>query len=463
MHRQRALRLVPTLLLAGILPACGARHQVQSSRFRAARNGWRFISLPFRPINVTSVADTLWVCGADEMIAKSEDAGQTWQVKHEKVDGEVLLHVGFVGEKTGYAAGTNGLLLWTKDDGETWTSSKADSETILDISFTDGIHGIRHTRSAVEMTSDGGATWTPIAALRSNEGLAKFKIIWAVAALDANHYAILLKEGPYSDQLFFVTGDGGKNWKAVYLPSVGLRSLVVHNGEYWAFGHEVIEKDRQGGGYGVPLALRSPDGVNWKHAVRSPNEYSDCNAQGCILWDGAIVDLYHEKPLFWKLPADGSLTPKWAAARGSVCSVGSALKCAIARPSGALPRRPEMDRPINLSINSAVPVPGCLICRLDSFPVSEELLGRGILYVNFIVHKDGTVGDVRVMRAPAKEIEAAVANAVGVWVFQPPRQNGAPVEMKRSMELSVMCFAFPSNEAGTCTLQIVQMPAGSQI
>jgi photosystem II stability/assembly factor-like uncharacterized protein len=458
----RALRFVAIFLLAGILSACSARHQIQSSRFRGARGGWQPVSLPFRPIDVTSAANTLWVCGVDEMIAKSEDGGQTWQLKHENADGEVLLHITFVGEKIGYAAGTSGLLLWTKDDGETWTSGKAGSETILDISFADDMHGIRHTRSAVEMTSDGGATWTPISALKSNEELAKFKIIWAVAALDANRSAILLKEAPYSDQIFFVTGDGGKNWRTVYIPSVGLRSLVIHHGEYWAFGHEVIEKDQPGGAYGVPLALHSTDGVNWQHGMRSSNEYSDCNAQGCILWDAAIVDLYHEKPLFWALPADGSLTPKWAAARGTVCSVGSVLKCAGAKPSGAPPRRPEMSRPITIAINSQAPLPGCLICRLDSFPISKKLLGRGILYVNFIVCKDGTVGDVRVMRAP-KEIETAVVNAVGAWVFQPPRQNGIPVEIKRNLELSMMCFAFPSNEEGTCTLQIVQVPAGSQI
>jgi hypothetical protein len=396
------------------------------------------------------------------MIARSQDGGQTWQLKHQNPDGEVLLHIGFVGEKIGYAAGTSGLLLWTKDNGETWTSRKTGSETILNISFADETHGIRHTRSAVEMTSDGGATWTPISAFKSNEELAKFKIIWAVAALDDHHSAILLKEAPYSDQIFFVTGDGGKNWRTVYLPSIGLRSLVVHNGEYWAFGHEVIEKDEPGGGYGVPLALHSADGVNWQHGTRSPNEYSDCNAQGCILWDGAIVDLFHERPLFWKLPADGSLTPKWAAAGETVCSVGSELKCAGAKPSSAPPRRHELDRPVNLSFNSQASVPGCLICRLDSFPVSKEF-GRGILYVNFIVRKDGTVGDVRVMLAPAKEIETAIAGAIGSWIFQPPRRNGSPVEQKRNLELSVMCFAFPSNDKGTCTLQIIKLPAGSQI
>ena len=90
------------------------------------------------------------------MIARSSDGGQTWQLKHQIADGEVLLGVPFIDEKTAYASGTNGLILWTKDGGETWTSTKAGTETIVDISFGDDKHGIRHFRSVVEITSDAG-------------------------------------------------------------------------------------------------------------------------------------------------------------------------------------------------------------------------------------------------------------------------------------------------------------------
>jgi len=420
--------------------------------FAVPSEGWRPVSMPFRVVNITSVADTLWVCGADEMIAKSEDGGQVWQVKHQRADGEVLLRVGFVTDKIGYGAGTNGLVLWTKDGGETWSSRNAGPETILDISFADDKHGIRHTRSAVELTDDGGVTWTPISALQSNQELEKFKIVFAVAALDSNHAVILLKEGPYSDQIFFITVDGGKTWKTTYIPNVGIRSLVVHNAEYWAFGLEVIEKDKPGGGYSVPLALHSMDGVNWLHGVRAPNEYSHCNAQGCILWDGAIVELYQEKPLFSALPADGSLTPVWAAAKGRVCSIGSVLKCASARPSNAPPPRPEMNRPVSQSLESPAPAPGCLVCRLDSFPVRKDLVGRGLLDVDFLVRKDGTVGDVKVQHASAKELESSVARVVEAWIFEPPRQGDAPVEKRQNIKLGLVCFAFPTNEEATCSL-----------
>lgn len=40
-------------------------------------------------------------------------AAKTWQMKHKKVDGEVLLTLGLLGEKTVYASGTNGAMVWS--------------------------------------------------------------------------------------------------------------------------------------------------------------------------------------------------------------------------------------------------------------------------------------------------------------------------------------------------------------
>ncbi len=472
MFRSPTFRTATILILVAILPACGLRHQTQGPRVAMASQGWRPVPLPFRPIYVTSIADTLWVCGTNEMLAKSGDGGQTWQVKHQKADGEVLLRVHFVGEKTAYAAGTNGLILRTKDGGETWTSQNSGSETILDISFGDDRHGIRHTRSAIEITDDGGVNWIPIATPTSNDELKRFKIAFAVTALDSSHAAILLKEGSYGDQVFLITADGGKTWSTTYIPNVGIRSLVVHNGQYWAFGHEVIEKDKPGGGYGVALAIHSVDGMNWLHGARAPNEFSDCNAQGCILWDGAIVQLYDEKPRFSALPPDGSLTRVWATAQGSVCSVGPALKCASAKPSDAPPPRPEMNRPIGFGpgINGWNPPSGCLICAFDRFRLPQNLLGevtvtvnpgsharaihvpgiQSVVDVDFLVLKDGTVGQVQVRHAPAREIESAISENIRGWVFDPPRQNGTPAERNQNMKVRVSCLAFGSNKEASC-------------
>lgn len=49
--------------------------------------------------------------GADEMIAKSDDGGKSWQVKHQKADGELLLTIVFPTGLYGFASGSNGVFL----------------------------------------------------------------------------------------------------------------------------------------------------------------------------------------------------------------------------------------------------------------------------------------------------------------------------------------------------------------
>ena len=156
MRSFRSFWPIAGLAICGFLFAGGVSDHACTPQIVFADEGWRSVVLPARPLYITSNADTFWVCGTDEMIARSSDGGQTWQLKHQIADGEVLLGVPFIDEKTAYASGTNGLILWTKDGGETWTSTKAGTETIVDISFGDDKHGIRHFRSVVEITSDAG-------------------------------------------------------------------------------------------------------------------------------------------------------------------------------------------------------------------------------------------------------------------------------------------------------------------
>src|ERR1700722_10072987 len=43
---------------------------------------WTTVSLPSRPMNITENNGAFWVCGANELVASSEDGGKTWDVKH---------------------------------------------------------------------------------------------------------------------------------------------------------------------------------------------------------------------------------------------------------------------------------------------------------------------------------------------------------------------------------------------
>jgi hypothetical protein len=420
--------------------------------------GWRSVDLPFRPMDVIAVADSLWVSGADEMIAVSRDGGNQWSVKHQKVDGDILLRLVFVNPMVGYAAGTNGTFLSSRDGGETWTSVPGSRETILDISFSDERHGIRRGRSSVETTEDAGLHWTEASALRNDPAIRPFTNILSVALLDANRSAIALHQ-TQGENIFVITRDGGKNWKSIHLDNTFAGTLFTHKGEYWAFGIEYVEREK-GGGYSVPVAIHSADGEQWTHGVRAPAEFNSCASQGCILYDGAIADLYNEQPIFLSVPADGSLQPSWALAKDTVCSVGVILKCAQSAVVSKVPQRPPVEnRPHSAGVGiplayetSLTPVSSCLRCQLGSFPVSKDVKGMAVVEAQFIIKKDGTVREVRVKNAPLKEIESGTQAIVREWFFEPARSAGGPSETMERIRLNVTCFAFPDNDLGTCTV-----------
>ena|SRR6266566_265082 len=81
-----------------LLSSCAAENPISTA------NNWKAIPTAFRPVNVAAQGRTIWVCGADEMILTSRDGGATWETKHQNHDGEVLLNISFVDEKTGCAA-----------------------------------------------------------------------------------------------------------------------------------------------------------------------------------------------------------------------------------------------------------------------------------------------------------------------------------------------------------------------
>jgi len=117
---------------------------------------WNSHDFSFRVLNITNIGQQLWVCGTDETIAVSSDNGAHWQVKHQTVDGALLLNIDFADSKFGYAAGTAGLIVTTVDGGETWMAHSGTSETILQASFADLQHGLVRTPTSLLFTVDGG-------------------------------------------------------------------------------------------------------------------------------------------------------------------------------------------------------------------------------------------------------------------------------------------------------------------
>jgi len=146
------------------------------------------VPLSFRPIQIVSANGALWIAGTDESIATSQDGGVTWDMKHNNKGGEILVDLGWLNAKTGYAAGTRGLFLWTADGGKSWTPRAGAVGTTLQVSFGDELHGLRKTDTAADLTTDGGAHWAGIPALTAYRPIGGNQTILDVVALDSQPY-----------------------------------------------------------------------------------------------------------------------------------------------------------------------------------------------------------------------------------------------------------------------------------
>jgi hypothetical protein len=411
---------------------------------------WRVVELPSRALNIVEENGTLWVCGADELIAASADGGKTWTAKHSSQNGGLLLMVGFANEQFGYAAGTGGHILITRDGGNTWSPTKVPSDVVYEAAFSDEKHGIIHASRNIYTTSDGGATWVPVQIDLSAEDLKGFSNALAVVAPSANHMAVVLSEGNSSAYAykFFLTEDGGTNWTVLDIPSTGLLRLVSHGGEYWFAGMEVIEKDKPGGGYGVPLVMHSADGAKWTHLPRwSKHEFSECTLQGCLYWDGAGVQLQPTSPLsFWTFAPEKVVTAKWAVAKDTICTVGTDLKCAAATTTQTMPAYLDTSSPIAPPISApplnASPSQGiqCLYCDFERIMVTPDFQGSVDVQLKLHIGQNGLVERAEIVRATNSGVGERIAASARSWIFLPFEKDGVVRPADTEVKLRVQAI-----------------------
>jgi len=428
-------RVVATLVLAIMLPAL------------TSATDWYHVDLVARPLDITENQGVLWVCGADELISKSTDGGKTWITQHKQKDGGILLQIVFLSPKFGYATGLGGTLLLTGDSGDTWSRIPAPDPVIYAASFSDDKHGLVHTPHNIFATSDGGQSWKPIKIEQDPDDDKPFNYVLSLHALDAQRMLIVMSEGNSSvyHSKYLITGDGGLHWKWLDISSTGSISITPHAGEYWLSGHEVIEKDKPGGGYGVPLVMHSPDGENWTHLPRwSQKEFSTCNSQGCLYWNGAGVKIPPSDPLtFWTFPTENTLSAKWAVAQGSICTVSTDLKCGPVAETHSMPPYPKSSTPVPPPV---APPPlnapakeglQCLFCDYDHFLVTRNYQGLAELELKFHIGANGLVQNVEVLKTPSAEVTDKILPAMNSWIFMPYLKDGVAIPVVSSIKLRV--------------------------
>jgi len=411
---------------------------------------WRTVELPARALNIAENNGALWVCGADELVAVSVDGGNTWTAKHSAKNGSLLLTVGFATQQFGYAAGTGGHILITRDGGNTWDSARVPAQVVYEVAFSDEKHGIIHAPRNIYTTSDGGANWVPVQIDLASQDLKGFSHVLTVVASDANHMAIVLSQGNTSAYAYklFLSKDGGANWTLSDIPSTGLGKLTSHGGEYWFAGMEVIEKDKPGGGYGVPLIMRSADGEKWTHLPRwSKNEFSECNSQGCLYWDGAGVQLPPATPVsFWTFAPEKVVTARWAVAKGAICTVGTGLKCAAAVTTQMMPAYLNTSSPIAPPIAAppldASPTQGlqCLYCDFEKIMVTSDFQGAAEVQLKLHIGQNGLIEQAEIIHATNSGIGERIAASARNWIFLPFVKDGVVHPANTEVKLRVQAI-----------------------
>jgi hypothetical protein len=355
----------------------------------------------------------------------------------------MLFGIEFFSTNFGYAYGTGGAVLFTNDGGDTWETRHFGNDTILLASFVDPTHGLLRTAPSL-FYLDGGDSPNQIA--QPADTLQRFPFTPFIVALSPDKMTAVLTEGPYSEGGFLATIDGGKTWSFYDPPSTGIKGLLRVDGKYWAIGHEVVGKDKPGGGYGVPMATYSDDGTHWTHTTNEIHpchwEYCViCNSHGCLASGTLLVDFFHQGTTYSAIPK-GALTAKWAVAGENICTLNLSITCALLGNASDVEAPSDVPLPHEQTIPrlGTKPPTGalrCVFCSLEPVFIDDKVQGRTTVHIRLEVGRDGTVETASVEKSPSDALTQKIHDQMMTWLFEPPTRDGQPIRIKTESDIAV--------------------------
>ena len=258
--------------------------------------------------------------------------------------------------------------------------------------------------------------------------------------------AAVLSEGPYSESGFLATIDGGKSWSFYDPPSTGIKDLLRVDGKYWVTGHEVIGKDKPGGGYGVPMATFSEDGTHWTHTANEihPCHWENCgicNTRGCLASGALLINFFHQETTYSAIP-EGALTAKWASVGKTICTLNQGIACASLGTASNVEASPELPMPKEqtvpqLGTKSATGTLRCVFCSLEPVFVDNKAQGRVTVHIELQVGTDGTVEAATVEKSPSDALAQKIHDQMLTWLFEPPTKDGHPIRVKNQSDITI--------------------------
>lgn len=228
-------------------------------------------------IDVVHAGSRLVAVGDRGHILYSDDQGSTW-TQAKVPTRQLLTAVFFVDEKHGWAVGHDAQILASADGGATWTQQYQDLKReapLLDIWFKDAEHGLAvGAYGALIETTDGGKTWADVSDRLDNED--QFHLNAIASIKDAGLF-IVGEQGS-----MFRSSDDGQTWEKLEGPYQGSLFGVISTAQ----PHTLLAYGLRGNLY------RSTDfGSTWEqvelNAARGALEFGLSGAT--LLADGSLV------------------------------------------------------------------------------------------------------------------------------------------------------------------------------
>ena len=316
------------LLLAASAPAHAApdgqtRYSIESARASSSLL-----------LDITQAGDRIVAAGDRGHILYSDDNGNSW-TQAKVPTRQLLTAIDFIDDRHGWAVGHDALVLATADGGESWAVQYEEREReapLLDVWFEDTRHGIAvGAYGALIETIDGGQSWDDISERIDNEDGFHLN---AIAHIQGSGLFVVGEMGG-----MFRSADMGETWERVESPYKGSFFGVVGGSEpgvvvaFGLRGH--LFRSANFGDSWQAIELRNGNG----HTLESGL------ADGSLLRDGRIAVVGHggavltsdDQGRSFKLfnrPDRRSLSGVTSDSQGNLILVGQG-GVRIASPSGA--------------------------------------------------------------------------------------------------------------------------------
>ncbi len=161
-------------------------------------------------LNISHVGDLIIITGKEGFIARSSDAGDSWNIVSIETF-ETLYDHSFIDKSTGYIVGNSGHIFKTIDGGITWEQLISEtSMRLIDVSFVDSENGIIVGGSSeydgiILQTSDGGLSW--------EKNIIPSIFLSSVEFVNNDLGYIIGGDVYQNTASLFKTTDGGSNWE----------------------------------------------------------------------------------------------------------------------------------------------------------------------------------------------------------------------------------------------------------